>query len=244
LILKRRAIKEQGPKVPGYIVTYSDMVTLLLTFFVLLLSIAEEQDPELVNIGRDSFVRSIRTFGLGMLVGRGQPANFGQLNIKHPVKPPDEVFDGRVINAEAERTERIYRRLRQTMMASPSQITADRTNFTVTEIRFSRGGAVLNKDGRRYLNRFCRDIQQAGSLSGMKLFVLGLARDAPSKREQWVLSAKRAKAVADFLETTLGGRDGVSIYCWGAGSGGEWVGPESSISEQSQIVIGQLLAGD
>jgi outer membrane protein OmpA-like peptidoglycan-associated protein len=237
-------IKEQGPKVPGYIVTYSDMVTLLLTFFVLLLSIAEDQDPELVNIGRDSFVRAMRTFGLGMIMGRGQPANFGQLSIKHPIKPPDEIVDGRVINAEAERTERIYKKLRQTMMASPSQIKSEKTNFTVTEIRFSRGSAVLNKEGREYLNRFCRDIQQAGSLSGVKLFVLGLARDAPSKTEQLLLSAKRAKTVADFLEATLGEREGVSIYCWGAGSGGEWVGPESSLSEQSQIVIGQLLGGD
>jgi outer membrane protein OmpA-like peptidoglycan-associated protein len=242
--MKRRGIKEQGPKVPGYIVTYSDMVTLLLTFFVLLLSISEEQDPELVNKGRDSFIRSMRTFGLGMLIGRGKTTNFGQLGMKHPVEPPDEVFDGRVINAEAERTERIYRKLRQTMMASPSQMTAERTNFTVTEIQFSRGGAVLNKEGRQYLNRFCRDMHQDGSLSGMKLFVLGLARDAPDRKEQLLLSAKRAKAVADFLESALGGREGVSIYCWGAGSGGDWVGPEGSISEQSQIVIGQLLGGN
>ncbi len=237
-------IKEREPQVPGYIVTYSDMVTLLLTFFVLLLSIAEEQDPELVNKGRDSFIRSMRTFGLGMLIGKGQTTNFGQVGMKYPIKPPDEIFDGRVINAEAQRTEYIYDRLRRSMMASPSQVTADRTNFTVTEIRFSRGGAVLNKEGREYLKHFCRDIQQAGSLSGVKLFVLGLARDAPSRREQLLLSAKRAKTAADFLEATLGDRDGVSIYCWGAGSGGDWVGPESSISEQSQIVIGQLLGSD
>lgn len=244
MILKRKVIKEEGSKVPGYIVTYSDMVTLLLTFFVLLLSLAEDQDPELVNIGRDSFIRSIRTFGLGMLIGRGQAANFGQLSIRHPIKPPDEVFDGRVINAEAERTERIYERLRQTMMALPSQITSDRTNFTVTDIRFSRDDAVLNKEGREYLNQFCRDIYQDGSFGGVQLFVLGLARDATSRKEQWLLSAKRARAVADFLKASLGEKNGVSIYCWGAGSGGDWVGPEGSISEQSQIVIGQLLRVD
>jgi len=36
------------------------MVTLLLTFFVMLLSLAEVQDPELFNKGRDSFWNSVK----------------------------------------------------------------------------------------------------------------------------------------------------------------------------------------
>ena len=50
----RLVIEEEGTKVPGYIVTFSDMVTLLLTFFVMLLTLADVQDPELFDKGRDS----------------------------------------------------------------------------------------------------------------------------------------------------------------------------------------------
>ena len=66
---ERTAPKEESAKVPAYIVTFSDMVTLLLTFFVLLLTLAQVQDPELFNQGRDSFLESVRYFGLGALLG-------------------------------------------------------------------------------------------------------------------------------------------------------------------------------
>ena len=67
---ERKVIKESSPKVPAYIVTFSDMVTLLLTFFVMLLSLASVQDTELFDRGRGSFVLSIRILGLGLLYGR------------------------------------------------------------------------------------------------------------------------------------------------------------------------------
>lgn len=38
---KRKALKKNRPSAPAWMVTYSDMVTLLLTFFVLMLSMAE-----------------------------------------------------------------------------------------------------------------------------------------------------------------------------------------------------------
>ena len=66
---QRQGPVEEKQKVPAYIVTFSDMVTLLLTFFVLLLTLAQVQDPELFNRGRDSFFESIRYCGLGNLLG-------------------------------------------------------------------------------------------------------------------------------------------------------------------------------
>jgi len=56
LRLFRRTIEEGSPKVPAYIVTFSDMTTLLLTFFVMLLSLAKMQDPELFNKGLGYFL--------------------------------------------------------------------------------------------------------------------------------------------------------------------------------------------
>jgi len=87
--------------------------------------------------------------------------------------------------------------------------------------------------------------------------VLGLAYDGLTEQERWILSAKRAQAVADYLRDTLSGAGGEqlrrsliggeakwSIYSWGAGPGGDWVGRDSPISQQSEILIAVLRASD
>ena len=89
---QRSKTEEGSPKVPGYIVTFSDMVTLLLTFFVMLLSLATVQDDEIFYKGRDSFSFAIRSLGLGMLLGSKPRPDFGSVKIKHFISSPDKLF--------------------------------------------------------------------------------------------------------------------------------------------------------
>ena len=103
--------EEQGPKVPGYIVTFSDMVTLLLTFFVMLLTLADVQDPELFDKGRDSFIESIRYVGLGALFGRQHSVNLGSLKNKYSVPEQEETPNNRSIDAGTEELNRIFQQL-------------------------------------------------------------------------------------------------------------------------------------
>ena len=240
---KRQATEESGPHVPSYIVTFSDMVTLLLTFFVMLLSLSTVQDPELFNVGRDSFVESIERFGLGMLMGRRQTPYFGKTKIKHFIKEPDKSFDTRTIDAKREEIRRTFKKVSRSMSTMRSQIVAKTTNFAVTNIHFAQGDAALNESAKKFLTEFCLGLQQGPGLLTVKLYVLGLANDVPTEKEQWILSARRAQAAADFLkETPLGAN--CPIYSWGAGPGGDWVAPDSPISEQSQILISVLRGND
>ena len=110
----RRTIKEEHSQVPGYIVTFADMVTLLLTFFVMLLSLSHEQDPELFGRGRDAFLESIRYVGLGALFGRQRMPRLGALKDKHFVPSPDEPAeaDRRTLDARAEELRRILKKLK------------------------------------------------------------------------------------------------------------------------------------
>ena len=103
----RIVIGEEGTKVPAYIVTFSDMITLLLTFFVMLLSLANVQDPELFDKGRDAFLESIRHIGLGMLFGKEEAPRFGDIKTKHSISNPDELTDLRTVDASAEELRRI-----------------------------------------------------------------------------------------------------------------------------------------
>jgi len=257
--LKRQhqSIEEGGPKVPGYIVTFSDMVTLLLTFFVMLLSLATVQDPELFGKGRDSFSWSIKNFGLGMLWGRKLRPDFGNVKIKYFIIEPDKFFEGRSIHIKEEKIRQVFNELRQSMKTMPSEVAATKTDFSVTNIRFPRGDARLDASAKRFLGGFCSNLQQDSGSRPIKLYVLGLADDQATEKDQWILSAKRAKEVADYLRGILssgldfqtqrsafGGWSKWSVYWWGAGPGGDWVRQDSPISKQSQILIAVLRAND
>jgi len=254
---QRQSIEEGGPKVPVYIVTFSDMVTLLLTFFVMLLSLADVQDPELFNRGRDSFSFSIKNFGLGMLWGRKPRPDFGNVKIKYFISKPDKFFEGRSIHTKEEKIRQLFNELRQSMKTMPSEVAATKTNFSVTNIRFPRGDARLDVSAKRFLGGFCSNLQQDSGSRPIKLYVLGLADDQATEKDQWILSAKRAKVVADYLwgilssesdfqtqRSAFGGWSKWSVYWWGAGPGGDWVRQDSPISKQSQILIAVLRADE
>jgi hypothetical protein len=213
-------------------VTYSDMVTLLLTFFVMLLSLADVQDPELFDKGRDSFIESLRCIGLGMLFGRSNVPNLGDEELR-----------------------RICEKLREQAMIVPSPVAAERADYSVANVHFSPGGDSLDESARQFLTGFCRDLRQDASRKRVILYVLGLASDGGTEKERVFLSARRAKVVADFLrsnlslssQSSLQGRQSSfteqsrwSVYSWGAGSGGDWANQDSPFSKKSQILIAVL----
>ena len=249
----RLIIEDGGPKVPGYIVTFSDMVTLLLTFFVMLLSLAQVQDPELFDSGRDAFLESIRYIGLGVLFGKEDEPRLGDIKFRHSISNPDEESDHRTVDAKAEELRRILKKLKQASTIVPLQLAAGRSNFSITNVHFSRGRIDLDESARKFLRGFCLDLQQNSGRKPVELYVLGLASDGKSDKENWLLSSKRAQTVADFIKSILpadgegqlrSGLDGGlfrwSVYSWGAGPGGDWVGRDSPISKHSQILIAVL----
>lgn len=239
--------EEQKPKVPVYIVTFSDMVTLLLTFFVMLLSLANVQDPELFDKGRDSFWQSISQKGLGILFGsRGVPY-LGYSKTKYQSANSDEDYEGRSIDARDEQVRRTLRQVCEHMTVVPSQIAGRRTDFSVTEIHFGPGRWSLDASGRRFLVDFCRGIRRKDA---GKIYVLGLCRDKLDEKERWLVSARRAKAVADYIEDVFNSRadgegqyDGIvgmsgwPVYWWGAGDGGDWVVRKSPVYSELEILI-------
>jgi outer membrane protein OmpA-like peptidoglycan-associated protein len=250
----RLVIDNGGPKVPGYIVTYSDMVTLLLTFFVMLQTLASTQDPELFNKGRDAFLESMRYIGLGVFFGREDVANLGHLKNRYYIDNPDELTERRTIDARAEEIRRILERLKQSTTIVPSRIIGKKANFSVANVHFSPGRDDLDGPARAFLTGFSRDLLQDTGREPVDLYVLGLAPDGKSEREQWLLSARRAGTAADFLRNAFsaagraqaqaGGKVRWSVYSWGAGPGGDWAGPNSPISKHSQILIAVLRASD
>ncbi len=244
----RQASLEDKAKVPAYIVTFSDMVTLLLTFFVLLLTLAEVQDPELFNRGRDSFWESIRLHGLGALLGTEVTVDLGASTVRHLTMEPDSSAQ-RTIDEYRDKLKRIFERINQSMTTLPSQIVGQSLDFSVANVRFGLGQATLGEEAQRSLSRYCVDLQQNLKAETSTLYVLGLAGEEATEAQQWMLSARRAEAVASFLQDRLA-RD-ISgraveraapwrVLWWGAGPGGNWAGQDRPNARESQILIAVL----
>jgi chemotaxis protein MotB len=244
---------DNSNKVPAYIVTFSDMVTLLLTFFVMLLSLAEVQDPELFNRGRDSFWKSIRYCGLGPLFGKRVKVNLGDLKVKYPISDPNNASETRGIDEQQQEIRKTFKRLRHSMTTMPSKLTAETVNFTTTNIRFAPGQSTLNQSAKNFLVKFCLDLQQNLDCETTMLYVVGLANDETMEKQQWIISARRAQAVADFIQQTLSTpsdrqvtysetseQSKWHIFWWGAGPRGNWAGKDSRIPGQSEILIAIL----
>lgn len=246
---KHQVIEEKGPKAPAYLVTFSALATLLMLFFVLLLTLAEEQDEGILGKGQyaetqESFLRSIKTFGLGVLSRGKTTPDFGNIKIKYFISNPDENASSRTIDADEEGLRRVFKNVSRSAKTMPSQIVAQKTNFSVTNISFLPGEALLNEPAKKFLTQFAVDLQQNSGTQAVNLYVLGLARDERTEKKQWILSANRAQAVADFLKRLLPSQLQCPVYSWGAGPGGYWVTPDSPISKQSQILIAVLRVND
>jgi chemotaxis protein MotB len=242
LSYKRQTAPKSSAKVPAYIVTFSDMVTLLLTFFVMLLSLAQMQDPELFHLGRYAFMRQINSAGLGILLGKKMTLDFGETKVKYFISDPDKDFVVRTIDAKQEKAHRLFKKVAQIMETKRSQIVAKKNNFSVTSISFSPGESQLDEPSKTFLTQFAVNLQQNTGSEEIKLYVLGLARDEQTEKKQWILSAKRAQTVADFLNDILPSQLQCPVYSWGAGPGGEWITRNSPVSKQSQILIAVLRA--
>jgi outer membrane protein OmpA-like peptidoglycan-associated protein len=246
---KSQVVEEEEASAPAYLVTFTALVTLLMLFFITLLSFAATQDEGLGGKGRytesrESFFRAIRTLGLGMFFGKEQGPDFGSVKPKYFISNPDGQFEGRTIDAKEEGIRRIFQAVCESMKTMRSQIVAERTNFSVTNIRFPPGDATLNEPAKRFLTKFCSDLQQNTDLKGIRLYVLGLAGDEATEKEQWILSARRAQAAADFLQDILPSKVTWPVYSWGGGPGGDWVAQDSPISGQSHILIAVLRTKD
>ena len=236
--------EDSGSKVPGYIVTFSDMVTLLLTFFVLLLSLAVIQDPEMMNRTRNAFRMSIKLFGLGPLYGRMGKPEFGFKKKKYKIIKPGESYQGRTIDMKEEMIRRKFNKVNRNMTTMPSQIKARNIDFLPTNVHFSGNSLILDAPEKQELKQIYLNIQQNVRGENPNLYVLGLAgkedsETGMSEKQKWIISARRAEKMASFLRTQSTS-ELQNIYWWGVGSGGEWVGSRSPFSSKTQIFLAIL----
>jgi chemotaxis protein MotB len=239
---KRSSIPvEAKAGVPGWIVSFSDMVTLLLAFFVLLQTFAHTQDPELFYAGQGSFRRALSGMGLSTWFG-GKPPSAARdfRKLKYPTKErAEDAPSERLIDADDEQIRQSFKQLRKAMEVKASDVADEVISVFALPVSFSAGSSDLTESAREYIASFAFDVRQTSRCEDVKVYVIGLAADERSSKTRWVMSARRADAAQRLLTESLSGDSGEvwDVYSWGAGDGGRWCEAFGLVPERTHLAV-------
>lgn len=194
---------------PAYMVSFCDMMTLILTFFILLVSMAEEQKVGLLASGVGSFIVAVKSHGLnGVMSGKEKAEVFDYVRRKFNV--PSDVEEDRLTDAvDASQVEMIRSRLVNSLephdeMTSPAVV------------EFPPGLAVMPQDEMPYLDMLAPSLQPKYRQT---LIIEGHADDAGPEfnNSNLQLAAARARYVRDYLIEKYGfAADRIEARAWHA----------------------------
>lgn len=209
---------EPDEGVPAWIVSFTDMITLLLAFFVLLQAFAQEQQPELFNMGRGSFETVLHNFGLP-LWKKGRNQNFKrEWFTRRYSDEPAETDSLPIIDAEEERLQKVFQELKERYDSTSAEIEMKPVRVEATPMRFSDGSTTLDRRAKNYLNELAVDLRNNLPPEHSSIYLVGLAPDQKTSQKLWVVSAQRAQAAEEYLRQRLQGQGREwSLYSWGGG---------------------------
>lgn len=236
---KNKPTEEPKEGVPGWIISFTDMVTLLLAFFVLLMAFAHEQSPELFFEGQSSFKKAIRGKGIPRwLYGIKTMRKRSFLIKRHPAEPdnkkPKEKHD--VIDAEEGQIQRSFQELKSNTENTSSKLSLKTIRVIATPIRFSSNSTKLNGKAKSYLNSLALTLRDNLPPGSTAVYIIGLAPRALSSQKCWVTSALRASAIENYLRSRLRGiKTKWLLHAWG---GGRRYGRIPNGTEAGIIVMG------
>lgn len=186
--------KKQGP--PAYMVSFADMMTLILTFFILLVSMAKEQKPGLMARGLGSFVVAVQSHGLnGLLDGKEKQAVYDHVRRKFNL-PPEPDGERRDTHVDASNLE----------LLRTTALKALQPHKAITQPMiavFESGSSTLTDTAKKYLRRIAPTlVPSSGQL-------LSLEGHADSRFDDYAgdirfLAYERANAVRDYLVSEHG----------------------------------------
>ena len=197
--------REEGRKgAPAYIVSFAALMTIMLTFFILLCTMANEQEYGLLGAGTGSFVLNINAFGLpGLLPGHRATIDLG------PGRPGFVPLSGAVQASDGSDADVIYRRV---ILIEPIRLPRALADYFKKEkelhiwvyVDFKPGSADLSQEGRRRLWPLLTRIRMMRYHLRVEAHADGAFSFNDIYANAWELSAARAAAVVRYFHQAGG----------------------------------------
>ena len=139
-------VDEPRRGVPAYMVSFGDMMTLILTFFILLVSLSKEQNFGMLARGVGSFIVAIRSHGLDGILSDVEERQVFEHTRRRFNLPPEEDPERRTDHASASSKELIRARIAEGLAPH------DEVAYPMVAV-FAPGEDALTEEARRYLDR-------------------------------------------------------------------------------------------
>ncbi len=229
-------MSSRGPKsepepcsVPSWVVSFGDMITNLLACFVMMQAFATTQDKTLFNAGMGSYRRAVSQYGLpDYLFGKEDKVEFDYRKIKYPTPNDDRddnTDDARIIDRQEDQIRRAFAKMNEAMETSGNEVGRKLLGLRRLDVKYRPGEAEVDASGREALSRLTAQLRQGLARRKVKICVIGVVSRFGTQKQQWVLSAKRARWVERHIRTELASyvRQGrLELVSWGAGEGRRW----------------------
>jgi len=181
---------------PEYMLTYGDMVTLLLTFFVIMIGDSNE-DPRQMRLLLSAFSGSLGVFQGGMTLSPGALAEMGMT-----IESLPSAERGSNLARSKNQAQEI---LKPEIQAKQVRVTEDERGITISlaaDAFFAPGSAVLDLDRGSELLRKVSELVKSASENNIA--IEGHTDDTPIGgverfRNNWELSSARALAVLEYM---------------------------------------------
>jgi len=197
--------EEAGEKVPLWIISFADMITLLMAFFVMLQTIAHEQTAVLQG-GREaseSFRRAIDGLGIpDLLWGKQQGAKFEQQRPKNyvPEDPNPDLTDHRRLLGDEE-VRAAFADMEKAASTKSMRLQEVTISKRIVDVAFEPGTSTLTPSGREALEGFLRVIKDTRANQPTRLYVVALVPEPMTPAKGWALAASRASAAEAVLQS-------------------------------------------
>ena len=200
MAVERKKKEKQKAGAPEYMLTYGDMVTLLLTFFVLMFSVGE-QDPREMRLILSAFSGSLGMFTGGKTLSKGALVEMGMTIESLPAKQKGNSL----ARAKKEAQQILKPELRTRMVRVMEDERGIRISLS-SDVCFEPGSAKLKLDKTSELLRKVSFL--AKGLTNNRIRIEGHTDDTPidpgsnlGRRypTNWELSTARAISVLNYM---------------------------------------------